>query len=543
MLKNVPQWLSSAVFYQIFPASFNDSNGDGIGDIKGIIQKLDYIKSLGCNAVWLNPCFVSPFGDGGYDVADYYKVAPRYGTNDDLKELFKTAAQKGIKICLDIVPGHTSVEHPWFQRSAEPVRNEYSDRYIWTDSVWDWQDDNFTGGYYSHKSIIGYSQRDGNYFSNYFWFQPALNYGYAKPDPKKKWQMRYDDPRVQAVANDMKDIMRYWLDMGASGFRVDMASSLVKGDIGWKYTGLFWKKVREMFDAEYPDAALIAEWFYPAKAINCGFHIDFMANGKCSEPKAYTSLFRNEKKRSIVFGQGHSFFDKAGKGSITEFMDVYLKHYKATKRRGYISLFSGNHDFPRLSIGRTNKELEIIFAFLLTMPGVPFIYYGDEIGMNHLDLPSKEGGFHRTGARTPMQWDNSQNAGFSDAAADKLYLPVDERKDKINVGSQSAVKNSLLNRVRSLIALRQSRPCLGADGDFEQLYAKKNKYPLVYLRKLKNQKALVVLNPSSQNVNIKFACRVSDAELIAGSGVEIQPAKTAVSISAKGLSYGIFEIN
>ena len=541
MTKNVPQWLSGAVFYQVFPASFMDSNADGIGDIKGVIQKLDYIQSLGCNAIWLNPCFVSPFRDGGYDVADYYKVAPRYGTNADLKRLFKAASQKGIRICLDLVPGHTSTEHQWFKRSAEPDKNEYSNRYIWTDSVWDWSDDTAGAGY-SHKPVIGYSQRDGNYFSNYFWFQPAINYGFAKPDPKKKWQLSCDDPKLQTVREEMKNIMRFWLDMGASGFRVDMASSLIKGDTGWKRTGQYWRSVREMFDREYPDAALIAEWFYPAKAIKSGFHVDFMSNGKCDEAKAYTALFRKEKQRSVIYGQGHSFFDRLGKGNICEFMDVYLKHYEATKRNGYISLFSGNHDFPRISIGRNQKELEIIFAFLLTMPGVPFIYYGDEIGMNHLNLQSKEGGFHRTGARTPMQWNGSANAGFSDAPHDKLYLPVDEHKDKINVDAQENAANSLLNKVRGLTALRKQNPCLCADGDFEPVYAKRNKYPLVYIRKCKGQKMLIALNPSGRDVEVSISCSGSEAIMEMGSGAHLEMAKGKCRLSMKGVSYGIFSI-
>ncbi len=132
-----PEWVKNAVFYEIYPQSFYDSNGDGIGDIQGVIEKLDYIASLGVNAIWLNPCFLSPFQDAGYDVQDYYKVAPRYGTNDDLKTLFEKAHKKGLRIILDIVPGHTSIEHEWFKKSCEQIPNKYSNWYIWTNSVWD----------------------------------------------------------------------------------------------------------------------------------------------------------------------------------------------------------------------------------------------------------------------------------------------------------------------------------------------------------------------------------------------------------------------
>jgi maltose alpha-D-glucosyltransferase/alpha-amylase len=541
MAKNIPQWLNDAVFYQIFPASFKDSNADGIGDLRGIIEKLDYVASLGCNAIWLNPCFVSPFQDGGYDVADYYKVAPRYGTNEDMKELFERAHRLGIRVCLDLVPGHTSIEHEWFRRSAESERNEFSHRYIWTDSVWEWDDDNHGPGY-SHKPVIGYSQRDGNFFSNYFWFQPAINYGFAKPDPKKKWQLRYDHPDILAVRNEMKSIMRFWLDRGADGFRVDMASSLIKGDKNWRRTSELWRDVRRMFDLEYPAAALIAEWFYPAKAIKAGFHADFMANGKCGEAMAYTALFRKERHRSIVKGWGSSFFDKLGKGDICEFMDVYLKHYRSSRKDGHISLFSGNHDFPRISISRSHKELEVVFAFLLTMPGVPFIYYGDEIGMNHLDVPGKEGGFHRTGARTPMQWDDSENAGFSDAAPQHLYLPVDKLKNRLNVKRQQANKKSLLNTVRKLIELRKSNHCLNGNGDFVPVYAKKRKYPLVYIRRYNGQNILVALNPSADDRQINFPSTFDRAELLMGKGTELNFSNGKCRLGIKGISYGIFNI-
>ena len=181
MKSRCPSWLAKAVFYQVYPQSFYDANGDGIGDLQGIIEKLDYIQSLGCNAIWINPCFVSPFHDAGYDIADYYKIAPRYGTKADMKRLFKKAAKRQIKVCLDFVPGHTSIEHPWFRESCKPIRNEYTNRYIWTNSVWDSGCENMT-------FIKGVADRDGNYASNFFSSQPALNYGYAKTDPAKPWQ-------------------------------------------------------------------------------------------------------------------------------------------------------------------------------------------------------------------------------------------------------------------------------------------------------------------------------------------------------------------
>ena len=163
----MPEWLNDAVFYEIYPQSFYDSNGDGIGDIKGIIQKLDYVKGLGCNAIWLNPVYDSPFMDGGYDVRNYKQVAKRYGTNDDLVNLFNEAHKKGIKILLDLVPGHTSDTHEWFLNAKKAAENEYSNRYIFTKSVWDAPP--------QYRMMCGICERNGNYLVNYFSSQPALN--------------------------------------------------------------------------------------------------------------------------------------------------------------------------------------------------------------------------------------------------------------------------------------------------------------------------------------------------------------------------------
>lgn len=166
----MPQWLNDSVFYEIYPQSFYDTNGDGIGDLNGIIEKLDYVKGLGCNAIWLNPVYDSPFMDAGYDVRDYKKVAPRYGTNDDLVRLFDEAHKKGMKILLDLVPGHTSDTHPWFLESKKAQKSEYTNRYIFTKSVWDAPP--------QYRMMCGICERDGNYLVNYFSSQPALNYGF-----------------------------------------------------------------------------------------------------------------------------------------------------------------------------------------------------------------------------------------------------------------------------------------------------------------------------------------------------------------------------
>lgn len=485
-----PRWLETALIYQVYPQSFYDTNGDGVGDIAGVIAKLDYILSLGCNVVWLNPCFDSPFGDAGYDISNFYKVAPRYGTNAELRRLFREARKRGMRVILDLVAGHTSTEHRWFKDSSKAKQNKYSNRYIWTDNAWRGPGTGFDG-------IRGWPDRDGQYITNFFHFQPALNYGFASPDPLQPWQLSVKHPDAQATRRELLDIMKYWLDRGADGFRVDMAYSLVKNDPTGRETISLWKDFRKFVDENYPEAALLAEWSVPDRAIPAGFHVDFMIH---FGTPAYTSLFRAERNRD-VFGlmenSDNSFFDKAGKGDIRKFLDIYLKQYQATRKSGYISLPSGNHDISRISLGRTQAELKAIFAFLMTMPGIPCIYNGDEIGMRHITgLPSKEGGYGRTGARTPMQWTSGRNAGFSTAARQNLYLPIDPLPDRPNITSQEKDSGSLLNFIRALSKLRRESEALGPLGEFEPIYAKSGKYPLVYLRRAGQKNYLVVLNPS-----------------------------------------------
>ena len=236
----MPKWLKNAVFYEIYPQSFQDSNGDGIGDINGIISQLDYICGLGCNAIWLNPCFDSPFTDAGYDVRDYYKVAPRYGTNEDLKRLFSEAHSRGMHVILDLVAGHTSYDHPWFLKSMLPEENEYSYRYVWTDSIWH----SPIGVPELSGCLRGISNRDGCCGTNYYSTQLALNYGFA--NISEPWQLPVDAAPAVATREEMKNIMRFWLNMGCDGFRVDMAASLVKNDPDKSATIKLWQNFRQM---------------------------------------------------------------------------------------------------------------------------------------------------------------------------------------------------------------------------------------------------------------------------------------------------------
>lgn len=479
------QWLNHAVFYEIYPQSFCDSNGDGIGDIQGIISKLDYIEELGCNAIWMNPCFDSPFVDAGYDVRDYYKVAPRYGTNEDLKQLFKEAHQRNMHVILDLVPGHTSIESDWFKQSCKAEKNAYTDRYIWSDTVWNapvgvgsitgW----YRGGY----------DRDGAAALNFFTAQPALNYGFYEKDEGQDWQQDMNDAGPLATRDEIKNIMRFWCGLGCDGFRVDMAGSLVKNDPDKAGTIALWKDVSGFLKKEFPEAVMVSEWGEPDKALEAGFDMDFLLH---FGPSHYPDLFRTE----------HPFFSHLAQGNLDAFWDIYQQNYeKAVKNGGLICIPSGNHDMDRMARTLDKEESKIAFAFLLSMPGAPFIYYGDEIGMRYVDVPhSIEGGYYRTGSRSPMQWDTSTNAGFSSARKEDLYIMQDEEGMKtINVASEEADENSLLHEVQDLIEIRKEHSALGNCASFKLV---QNGYPLIYERESEDGKILVVLNPGDQDQKV-----------------------------------------
>ncbi len=479
-----PAWLDHAVFYEIYPQSFRDTNADGIGDFRGIIEKLDYIRDLGCNALWLNPCFASPFRDAGYDVSDYYTAAPRYGTNQDLACLFEEAHRRGFHVFLDLVPGHTSTDHPWFEASCRGTPNEFTDRYVWTDSVWE--------GLEGSRSLHGISERAGSVIVNFFSHQPALNYGFYRVE--KPWQQPMDAPGPRATVKEMKRVMAFWLGLGCDGFRVDMAGSLVKNDPEQRGTIALWQGIRRWLDEAFPQAALVSEWGCPDRSLEAGFHMDFLLH---FGPSHYNDLFRCEEP----------FFSARGKGSAAEFMAHYLLYREKAGAGGLIAFPSGNHDMERLARRLSPEEIRLAFAFLLTMPGVPFIYYGDEIGMRYVEnLLSVEGGSERTGARSPMQWSDAANAGFSAAPPEKLYIPLDPDPGRPTAAAQQADPDSLWHTVQALLRLRRAHPALDNTGDFVLLQAEG--YPLVYRRQAGEEAVTVVVNPADRPCRVAVSGRL-----------------------------------
>lgn len=473
-------WLKNAIFYEIYPQSFCDTNGDGIGDFKGIMEKLDYIKDMGFTAIWMNPCFASPFTDAGYDVEDFYKAAPRYGTNEDLKRLFCEVHKRGMHLILDLVAGHTATTCKWFQESMKPERNEYSDRYIWTNSVW-----NPINGVSSITGELrGISQRDGCCAVNFFTTQPALNYGFA--NPTRSWQHAVDSEAALSTRRELINIIKFWLGMGCDGFRVDMAQSLIKNDEeqGHKETIRLWQGIFREVAEEYPEAAFVSEWGEPNKSLLAGFDMDFLLQ---FGPSRYNDLFR----------VSDPYFSPEGKGDLAEFFRRYMANLDLTEGKGFICLPSGNHDMSRLGHHLSPHQIKLAFAFIMSMPGVPFIYYGDEIGMKQVkNIPSVEGGYNRTGARSPMQWDTTTNCGFSAAPSDKLYIPLDPSSDRPTVAQQQKDPSSVLNALKELMSIRKATPALQESAAFEPVHTEG--YPLVYRRSNGESAVLVVINPADR---------------------------------------------
>ena len=533
---DIPAWLENAVLYQVYPQSYQDSDGDGVGDLAGLVSRLDYIESLGVDAIWLNPVFDSPFADAGYDIRDFRKVAPRYGSNADLERLFREARERGMRVVLDLVAGHSSDEHAWFESSSRSDAGEHADYYIWTNT----------------KLIPEFGmmvrskhRRAGYYRKNFFDCQPALNYGYGLRLPFAKWEQPIDAPGPAAVRQELKDIIAYWMERGASGFRVDLAQSLVKRDFGYAKTVEVWRDIRDWFEARWPDGVLISEWGCPEASIHSGFHVDFAL--PWTMPGAAAMIFN---EGGTYPGGSRAYFDARGRGSAHTFLRSFLAQREATRAHGVISIPTANHDFQRPNCGprRTVDELKALMLYHLTFSDLPTLYYGDEIGMRHLEgLPDREGSvllgrFNRAGARTPMQWDDSKNRGFSTAATADLYLPVDESETAPSVAQQADDDTSLLALTKALIAIKKRSSAFTRRAELKVLSGDgRGEYPLVYTRTFGDERWLVVINPTGRSCEVPLTevAGVESAKRELGHGVCIADG----AIHAQPVSHALYRLH
>lgn len=510
------EWLADAIIYEIYPQTFADSNGDGIGDFRGVIDHLDHLQWLGVNTIWFNPCFDSPFDDAGYDVRDYLQVAPRYGTNDDLVELVEEARQRGIRVLLDLVVGHTSIEHAWFQAELHADRpSPDGDRYVWCDTPPPPPPGKHRTGMPAWVQSPG--PRPGYYLKNFFDQQPALNFGWGQLRDDEPWRDAVDAPGPRRNRQALRDIIAFWLDRGVAGLRVDMAFSLVKDDTGLVETTALWRELHDWLGEAYPDAVLIPEGAEPRTGAPFAFDADFFLVIHAQ----HASLFDNGVAGRLPWRtHDHCYFDAEGRGSARPFINAYDRAREADPDR-LVIMASADHDFDRMSTGpRVGEQLPPAYTFLFTWGTVPGLYYGDEIGMRYLPgMPDVEGAicnpeYNRAGCRTPMQWDGSANAGFSTAPAERLYLPIDPDPDRPNVAAQLADPDALIHHVRAMIGLRRTERALGPHASTRVLH---DGYPLAYVR---GDELLVVINPSGAPVSLDLDDLTVGEQLI-GTGVEI----------------------
>lgn len=530
-------WLRDAVVYEIYPQSYADSDGDGIGDLRGVIEHLDHIESLGVDTIWFNPCFASPFVDAGYDVSDYLQVAPRYGTNDDLVELVEEARGRGIRVLLDLVAGHTSIEHPWFQAELHADGpGPDGDRYVWCEELpaWAWE----VGVPGTPAWVPSPGPRRGWYLKNFYDEQPALNFGWTATPEDEPWRDGVDDPGPVRNKEMLREVLDFWLSRGVAGFRVDMAFSLVKDDRGKNAGNVastqVWRDIHAWLATVHPDAVLVPEGKEPRTGLGTGFDADFflVIHGE------HASLFDNGGAGVLPFQRtGEAFFHEDGRGTTRTFLDGWAAA-RADDPARPVLMGTADHDFSRLRTDpRTPEQLGAALTFLFTWGTVPSLYYGDEIGMRYLpDLPDVEGsicnpGYNRSGCRTPMQWDDSPNAGFSSAAAEDLYLPIDPSADRPTVSAQEQDPCSTLHLVRRLIALRRATPALGGRAPTTVLH---EGYPFTWRR---GDSHVVVVNPRREPAAVELD-GLEGATMLLGRGVEV----SATGLRVDGFGYGVLEL-
>ncbi len=487
-------WYKDAIFYEVYVRGFYDSNGDGIGDFRGLTEKLDYLQWLGIDCIWLLPMYPSPLRDGGYDIADYYAVLPEYGTLEDFKEFLDGAHRRGIRVIADLVVNHTSDQHSWFQESRSSRDNPKRDWYVWSDTDERYKEARiiFTD---TERSNWTWDEQAGQYFwHRFFSHQPDLN---------------YDNAEVQQA---MLDVVAFWLEQGLDGFRVDAVPYLYERE-GTNCENLpethnFLKRLRAHVEAQFPQALLLAEanqwpedvvaYFGAGDEFQMGYHFPIM-------PRLYMAL-RQADRRPIVeivertpgipetcqWGMFLRNHDELTLEMVTDEERDYLYNEYAKDRRMRLNVGIRRRLAPLLDNGR--RRIELLHGMLFSLPGSPFLYYGDEIGMgDNIYLGDRDG------VRTPMQWSADRNGGFSRADFQQLYFPpiMDAVYgfQSVNVEAQQRYDSSLLHSIRDMIHLRKRHQLFGR-GTME-IIKPENRPIFAFTRTYEDETALCVFNLSS----------------------------------------------
>ncbi|ALB47945.1 glycoside hydrolase family 13 protein [Clostridium beijerinckii] len=492
------KWWKESVVYQVYPRSFNDSNGDGIGDLRGIIEKLDYLKELGIDVIWLSPVYKSPNDDNGYDISDYEDIMDEFGTMEDMDDLIKEGNKRGIKILMDLVVNHTSDEHKWFIEAKKSKDNPYRDYYIWRDPV-NGEEPNDLRSTFS-GSAWQYDETTGQYYLHLF----------SKKQPDLNWEN-------EEVRNRIYKMMNFWIDKGIGGFRMDVIELIGKiPDKKVTHNGpKLHEYIREMNKKTFGGKDLLTV----GETWGCTTEI----------AKKYSNP--DDSELSMIFQFEHILLDQQPGKEKWDLKPLELLDLKKALSRwqvelegtGWNSLFWNNHDVPRIvSRWGNDKEYRVESAKMLAtllhgMKGTPYIYQGEELGMTNVrfeeledykDIETlnmynerkKQGYTHedimlsiytkgRDNARTPMQWDDSQNAGFTSG---QPWLKVNPNYKEINVKSQLKDENSIFNYYKKLIKIRKTNPVV-VHGKYE-LILEENKEIFAYTRTLENEMLLVICN-------------------------------------------------
>ena len=515
-------WFKDAIIYQIYPRSFKDSNGDGIGDIQGIIEKLDYLKELVINCDWLSPVSESPMDDNGYDISDYRKIYETFGTMEDFDLMLSEMHKRGIRLIMDLVANHTSDEHPWFIESKKSIDNPYRDYYIWRKKKNNWS------GFFGEKAWE-YDATTDSYYLHLF----------GKKQPDLNWEN-------EKVRQEFKDIIKFWLDKGVDGFRCDVINLISKDQryknglnplilVGKKYF-INGPRLHEFLNEINRDVLSNYDCMTVGETVFSNLDDMKLLTGE------------DRKELSMVFNFDHTSVDNylgvkwlMRKFSLKRFKKILDKYQYGLKDIGWNSLFYENHD-QRRSVGRFNtddNEYRIESAKLLAttmyfMKGTPFIYQGQEIGMTNMQVNSldefidiesinvrktmnslpltkkyiersiKNGS--RDNARVPMHWDDSEYAGFSTF---KPWLKVNENKSFINVKQSEEDPNSILNYYKKLIKVYKEYGTIVREGVYKDILPK-DKNLFVYERRLDNKILLVVSNFSKREVKTNILSNYKD---------------------------------
>jgi len=512
--------LKNLIIYEIFVRSFCDSNNDGIGDIKGIISKLDYLKDLGVNAIWLTPIYVSPNEDSGYDVSDYYQINKEFGNMDDIKKLIEEAHIRNIKIIFEIVANHTSSKHKWFESAKKSKTSKYRDYYIWRDNV----NDKFPNNWISSrtgKSVWTYVKETNSYYLHlYTPHQPDLNW------------------RNENLRKEILKIMKFWLNFGVDAFRLDVINKISKKDglpdvdenVENGYAELYFENqpevhdyihnIRKEIEKEYPNCLLIGQ-----------------TSGVNTE-QAYKYTLDEKRQLDLFLQFEHTDMDKGPLGTLKKFdlekfKSIIFKWQNAYDGKLINTVFLGSHDLPRMASHYGNKDyfeksVKMLATVQLFLRGTQIIYMGDEIGMtnanynlidDYSDIRTKDYYYKRISeneekdevfkdiqkisrdnARTPMQWNDSKYAGFSNI---KPWIKENVNYDSVNVKKQISDDNSILNYYKKLINLRKTEEIL-IEGKTNEIDLGNNL--IAYNRRFNNKKITVIANYSNKIKYVDLSC-------------------------------------